>query len=87
MLEHYRQQIDDIDNQILSLLVERSQISKKIWAYKKQNKLPIYQPERREQLLINRQKQATKIWLSPDFIKDIRNLIHKESLNLQQQNG
>ena len=87
MLEFYRQQIDTIDAEILKLLAQRLEISKKIWIYKQQNNLPVFQSERREQILHNRQEQAAKIWLSPLFIKDLRNHIHEESLLLQNHNG
>lgn len=87
MLDTYRDQIDIIDNQILGLLAERAQIVQKIWIYKQENNLPIHQPERRGILLQNRKKNAELLWLSSDFIKDLRNRIHQESLSIQQKNG
>lgn len=87
MLETYRQQIDTIDTKILRLLAQRAELSQKIGAYKHHHNLPIYQPERRNILLLDRQEQAKKIWLSPIFIQDLRNRIHQESLHLQDDNG
>lgn len=87
MLETYRQEIDAIDTEIIKLLSQRAEISQKIGLYKQQNNLPVFQPERWTQLLMNRQEQAKQIWLSPIFIKDLRNRIHEESLTLQNSNG
>lgn len=86
MLQAYRQEIDTIDAEILRLLAQRAELSQKIGHYKQQHSLPINQPERWNQLLLNRQEQAKKIWLSPIFIKDLRIRIHQESLHIQQHN-
>lgn len=61
MLETYRQEIDIIDTEILKLLAQRAEMSKKIGLYKQQNNLPVFQPERWTQLLMNRQEQAKQI--------------------------
>lgn len=87
MLEIYRQQIDLIDLEIIALLAKRNEISKQIGNYKQENNLPVHQPKRREIILQNRKENATSLWLSADFIQDIRNRIHQESLSIQQKNG
>lgn len=84
MINTYRQEIDFIDEKILELLAQRAEISKNIWIYKQENNLPTLQPERWNQLLINRKEKAKKLMLSPNFIEDIRNRIHQESLEIQK---
>ncbi|MDD3262411.1 MAG: chorismate mutase [Candidatus Absconditabacteria bacterium] len=87
MLESYRQKIDKIDNEILSLLAKRFKISKEIGLYKQKNNIPFYQSERWTNLLQSRKEKGKEIGLSLVFIQNLRNIIHEESLNLQKKNG
>ena len=50
-LHDLRDQISELDNQILILLSKRMLISSSIAEYKKQNGLPIYDPVREKALL------------------------------------
>ena len=56
-LKEIRNQIDQIDDQLVKLFVERMGLSAKVAEYKKQNNLPIYVPAREREIL---QDVATK---------------------------
>lgn len=83
-INSYRKEIDLIDEQIIKLLAERAEVSKKIWTYKQENNMTAHQPERWQELLINRKEKAEELKLSPHFIEDLWNCIHEESLEIQK---
>lgn len=83
-LKHFRNQIDEIDNQLINLLFQRFQIVKQIWEFKKQNNIPPLQPWRRKEVLKNIKTQWTKLGLDEIFIETIWNHIHDYALNLEK---
>ena len=46
-----RKKIDEIDDKLLILLKERLAVSKKIGEIKKRNNMPIYDPEREQEII------------------------------------
>ena len=83
-LELLRKKIDAIDGSIIDLFVERFSIVGDIWTYKKNHKLPILDKIRRTQALQKRVVLGKKKWLPTTFITEIRNIIHKQALKIQQ---
>ncbi len=83
-LQIYRNQIDEIDTQIISLLSQRFEVVKKVWEYKKLHNLPPLQPERWQQVLSSKKEMAKQYWVNPEFIETIWNEIHKEALRLEE---
>jgi len=59
-LVEFRIQIDNIDNQILSLLVKRFEIVKKVGEYKRENNVTVSHPNRESDILTRLKK------ISPD---------------------
>ena len=57
-LKEIRQNIDHIDRQLTDLLCQRMALSAQVAAYKKENNLPIFVPEREQQILDSVAKQA-----------------------------
>ena len=49
-LLEYRKEIESIDSQLIELLVQRMELSRKIGQYKKENGLAIFDPKREEEL-------------------------------------
>ena len=80
-----RRQIDEIDDQLLSLLATRMKVSKEIGAYKKENNMPILQTGRYNDILENRAKKGQNIGLSTDFVTNIMKAIHEESVKVQME--
>lgn len=78
-----RGQIDDIDNQFLSLLSKRMTICKAIGLYKKEHNMPVLQTGRYTDILKKQEKLANIMGLDNEFVYDIMKTIHEESVNIQ----
>ncbi|MFI3287220.1 MAG: bifunctional 3-deoxy-7-phosphoheptulonate synthase/chorismate mutase type II [Rikenellaceae bacterium] len=75
-----REKIDSIDEDILRLLHSRMEISKEIGIYKRENNLPVLQSTRYSEILGQRISKAASLSLSEEFIREIMQSIHKESI-------
>jgi len=83
-LDIYRNQIDKIDIQIIWLLKKRFDIVKnKILPYKKILNIQIIQNKRYNQIIQNLSRKSDKL-ISKKFIKEMRDIIHQNSLKLQK---
>lgn len=82
-LSQLRQHIDNLDNDLISLLAERMRVSREIGHYKKENNMPIFQAHRYDEILTKRMAQAVTLGMSADFIKTILEAIHEESVQQQ----
>jgi len=51
-LQDYRNKIDTIDKEIVQLLADRMEVSKKIGAFKKENSLPVLDEKREAEKLL-----------------------------------
>ena len=80
-----RKQIDEIDEQLLTILAKRMRISKEIGIYKKEHNMPILQSGRYNDILENRANQGQSMNLSPDFVTEIMKSIHEESVKVQME--
>lgn len=78
-----RKRIDSIDHDMLKLLQKRMDTVAVIGKNKKQENLPIIQPERWNALLKDRLKYGVELGLSEILIKKIFESIHVESLKTQ----
>ena len=84
-LESYRNKIDILDWELLSLLQKRFEISKKIWAIKKENNLKVLDTKRWSDLIENLKTiWVEKYSLNKDFIEIFWENIHEESQRLQE---
>ncbi len=83
-IEKYRKIIDSLDLKLLAILNERIGVVDKISEIKKTNNIPVVQKERFEMMLKERVK--VKGELSSEFIKDLFELIHFYTVNLQLKN-
>ena len=84
-LDRMREQLDVIDTQILKLLSQRMKISKDIGHVKRRHNMPIFQPQRWQQVLERQMAAARSMGLDEQFVKDITEKIHGESLRMQEQ--
>ncbi|MBR4070096.1 MAG: bifunctional 3-deoxy-7-phosphoheptulonate synthase/chorismate mutase type II [Bacteroidaceae bacterium] len=82
-LSQLRQRIDNLDNDLISLLAERMRVSREIGHYKKENNMPIFQAHRYDEILTKRMAQASSLGMSPDFMKSVLEAIHEESVQQQ----
>lgn len=79
-----RQQIDSIDSQLVALLAARAQVTAQVGVVKQQYALPVYVPEREQQLLAARRRQAMQLGVSADLTEDILRRIMRESYQTQE---
>lgn len=84
-LELLREKIDKIDTEIIGLLGKRMQISRQVSHIKKQKNISVLQINRWDKLLKERMQQAEPKGLNGEFIKEIFEQIHKESVFIQDE--
>lgn len=79
----YRNEIDKIDFEIIKLLIERMKLAERIGEIKSIYQIPVFQPERWQEILSTRPAWAEQSGLTPNFIEKIWEIIHNESINIQ----
>ena len=84
-LAELRQQIDEIDDKIIEILAKRMRISKEIAQYKKEHEMPVLQAGRYDEILTQRSQQGAQLGMSEEFIKEVFEAIHGESVSHQMQ--
>jgi chorismate mutase len=82
-LDALRRQIDEIDNSLIELLAKRMRISREIGQYKREHGLTIVQTGRYSEILDKRGAQGVLCGMSSEFMKDIFESIHEESVHQQ----
>lgn len=83
-LKRLRGQIDECDTELLSLLQRRMDICREIGQLKKEENMPVLQSLRYNKMLDDRISLGNKLGLDTDFIKNIFDTIHIQSIALQQ---
>ena len=78
-----RQQIDQIDNDLLEALSKRMRISREIGQYKKEHSMPVVQTGRYDDILNSRAAAAEEFGMNGDFMKTVYQAIHEESVRQQ----
>jgi chorismate mutase len=84
-LKAYRKQIDEIDAQLLEFLARRMEIAGRIGQLKKEHNMTILQLQRWSSMLKSRLIKARELGLDTRFLQSLLELVHKESINIQQQ--
>ena len=83
-LKKLRMQIDSIDNEIIDLLAKRMKVCLAVGQYKKEHGIAVVQSNRYNEIIEKRCKLGTEKGLSGDFVKQIVELIHSESVRQQR---
>jgi len=86
-LEANRVKIDSLDNQLIKILGERERIVKAIGVYKAKNHIPPLQEARFKQVVDKGIAAGNKEGLSLEFITELLNAIHKESLRIERDSA
>ena len=84
LLKIYRDQIDTLDKELIYLFFRRFEIVKQIWLVKKQAQIVPLDNNRWQKLLNENLEVSREFWLRDEFIIDIWNRIHSESLKLEE---
>jgi chorismate mutase len=82
ILQH-RRKIDLIDKNILHLLAERFNLARDIGIEKKELGIPILDEKRHQDVIKSRIDRFGNV-LDEQFIRDLYELIHKESCRIQE---
>jgi chorismate mutase len=85
VLEKMRQQINQLDDELLHLLGQRMKIADKIGAYKKENNITILQTRRWNEILERAEKKGQKFGLTKEFIVSYLDAVHMESITHQNK--
>jgi chorismate mutase len=78
-----REQIDQLDDDIMHKLSARMKISEKIGQYKKENGVTILQVNRWEEIINTRVAMGLAMGISEEFSKEFLKLVHQESIQIQ----
>jgi chorismate mutase len=82
-LEYLRQLMDSLDAEIIDLIAQRLELSGKIGIVKKACNMTAYQPLRWQQIVETRGDRAANLQLSKEFIINLYQQIHDESIRKQ----
>lgn len=80
-----REQIDQLDDEIMSKMAARMKISEKIGQYKKENNVTILQVNRWEEVVQTRVAMGKAMGLDEGFTRDLLRLVHHESIQVQEK--
>jgi len=86
-LKAFRNEIDEIDSQLVELLAKRRAVTTKVGELKSQVGMPIYAPAREVELLTLRRQQAIEAGVSPELIEDILRRLMRDSYISQDASG
>lgn len=82
-LQSKRREIDSLDRQLFEVLGARERVVKEIGVYKAKNNIPSLQAARFQQVLDKGIEAGKKEGLSAEFVTELLNAIHKESLRIE----
>jgi len=84
-LKMLREQINLLDDEIMQMLGARMKVAEDIGRLKKENNMPILQPNRFQEIINENVAKGKKHGLSEEFIVHFLDAIHIESINKQNQ--
>lgn len=82
-LAELRKIIDELDDELMNVLKKRIQIIEQIGSYKKEHNITIFQLQRWQEILRTRGQWADKLGLSRQHVEKICQLLHEESIRVQ----
>ena len=84
-LDKLRQQINNLDDELIQLLAQRMKIADNIGQYKKENNITILQTARWNEIIERAFKKGIMMGLSKEFITKYFDAVHMESINHQKK--
>ena len=84
-LQTLRNEIDELDEELLHLLKKRIEIVEHIGDFKLKNNVTVFQLERWIEILKTRGDLAVELGLDKEFIVEMMKTIHKESVRIQSE--
>ncbi len=83
-LESLRSEVDRLDTTLIQVLAQRLKTIEAIGKHKLEHELPIFQPERWNQVLLHVRSIASELGVEPAFVERIFHSIHQESIEKQK---
>ena len=80
-----REEIDTVDHEMLSLLARRMELSRQIAGIKQEQGMTVYQSKRWDAVMEDRLRLGATLGLDADFIKELLEKIHAESVRVQME--
>lgn len=84
-LEKLRQQINNLDDELMQILGQRMKVAENIGRYKKDNNITILQTNRWNSILERAFAKGEKLGLSKEFVTKYFDAVHMESINHQNK--
>ena len=84
-LAFYRNEINQLDDELLKLLSERMKVAEKIGAIKKNKSVAVLQSDRWQEIMQKTLTKSEELDLSEKFINRIFKAIHQESIEKQER--
>ncbi len=84
-IHELRQQIDELDNQLMNLLAKRMRVCREIGQYKKEHNMTVLQPTRYGEILDKRGAQGSLCGMDSEFVKKVFESVHEESVRQQME--
>lgn len=84
-LNELRRQIDECDNDLMEVLAKRMRICREIGTFKKEHNMTILQTGRYNEILDKRGAQGSLCGMDAEFIKQVFEAIHEESVRQQME--
>lgn len=78
-----RKQVDELDNELMNLLSKRMRVCREIGQYKKEHNMTVFQANRYSEILDKRGAQGALLGMSPEFIAQVFENVHEESVRQQ----
>jgi chorismate mutase len=82
-LGELRSKIDRLDTEIIETLQLRNKVAEEIAKAKIENNVTAFQLKRMDKVLKDRKAQAEKLGLRPEYIEELYNTVHAESVKIQ----
>ena len=84
-IDEFREQINFYDDELLSLIRSRMNIAEKIGQLKRSNNVTVLQNNRWNEILLKSIVKGKQLKLSEEFVKSMMELLHVESIRLQNE--
>ena len=82
-ISRLRHQIDELDNQLMDLLAQRMRVCREIGQYKKEHNMTVLQTNRYNEILSKRGAQGVLCGMAAEFVANVFEHIHEESVRQQ----
>lgn len=84
-LDELRQKIDAADHKLIETLTERMKLVETVGTYKRANGIDPVDFERLQEILSTRAEWVCDTKLSENFVRELFELIHKESVEVEKK--